>query len=101
MAKNEKSMTLEQFKTELETDATKRNCRQEETIMKQLIADNKKKDDELMNLFSRLLGRCLHDAKRLIVVVVLYACFADLRTIAQQHSRSSSDRLNLTRTYIS
>jgi uncharacterized Fe-S cluster-containing MiaB family protein len=42
----EKSMTLEQFKAELETDATKRNSAQEETI-KRLIAENKKKDEEL------------------------------------------------------
>ena len=45
MAKSEKSMTLEQFKTELQTDATKRNAEQEKTI-KRLIAENKRLETE-------------------------------------------------------
>ena len=53
MAKNEKSMTLEQFKTELESDATKRNAEQEKTI-KRLIRENKELNEfsgSLMNAF--------------------------------------------------
>ena len=60
MAKSEKSMTLEQFKTELQTDATKRNAAQEETI-RRLIAENKKKDDELkivLTALKQMFARC-------------------------------------------
>ena len=60
MAKNEKSMTLEQFKTELQSDATKRNAAQEEAI-KRLIAENKRKDDELkiaLTALRQMFARC-------------------------------------------
>ena len=56
----EKSMTLEQFKNELESDATKRNAAQEETI-KRLIAENKQKDDELkiaLTALKQMFARC-------------------------------------------
>ena len=56
----EKSMTLEQFKNELESDATKRNAAQEETI-KMLIAENKQKDDELkiaLTALKQMFERC-------------------------------------------
>lgn len=60
MAKNEKSMTLEQFRAELSTDATKRNAAQEETI-KRLIAENKQKDGELkvaLKALQQMFARC-------------------------------------------
>ena len=60
MAKNEKSMTMEQFRAELQTDATKRNAAQEETI-KHLIAENKKKDEELkivLTALKQMFARC-------------------------------------------
>ena len=53
MAKNEKSMTMEQFRAELQTDATKRNAVQEKTI-KRLIRENKELNEfscSLMNAF--------------------------------------------------
>lgn len=53
MARNEKPMTMEQFRAELETDATKRNAEQEKTI-KRLIRENKELNEfscSLMNAF--------------------------------------------------
>jgi len=55
----EKSMTLEQFKNELESDATKRNAEQEKTI-KRLIRENKKANEfscSLMNAFQSCYNR--------------------------------------------
>ena len=60
MENKEKSMTLEQFRAELETDATKRNETQEVTI-KELIAENHKKDEELkmtLQALKQMFDRC-------------------------------------------
>ena len=56
----ERSMTLEQFKNELKSDATRRSCEQEKTI-KRLIAENKQKDDELkiaLTALKQMFARC-------------------------------------------